>query len=300
MPYESADIVRLTSFRGHLGRLERRSSCAWFFYPPGNLFVTGWCFFPDCLPLIFKHPLPKFNMEPKKCMVSKFPEISYSSGGFRNLNQIHPARGSCFPLCIQWTCLKKINATIPWWVNVFIFLQLSNQSEDSLGGGGLNNFSFSPLLFRYFSNGLVQPASSWFQNIRLFGTVWILSLRFNRHRTFRFDDCGGTKNHRTSSRYFRFQLPFSVSVIGSVTVGLVLTQDNELGEVLVAVMGGSTPAKVVTSTGASVQVDAAVLQQLGTTGEGCGCFFVGQFLFEWCFLWVQNSSFQAVCSLEGN
>ena len=82
------------------------------------------------------------------------------------------------------------------------------------------------------------------------------------------------KSPNLVSRYFRFQLPFSVSVIGSVTVGLVLTQDNELGEVLVAVMGGSTPAKVVTSTGASVQVDAAVLQQLGTTWEErCGCFF---------------------------
>ena len=47
-----------------------------------------------------------------------------------------------------------------------------------------------------------------------------------------------------------------------------MTQENELGEVLVAVMGGSTEAKVVTSTGASVQVDAAVLQQLGTTWGG--------------------------------
>ena len=47
--------------------------------------------------------------------------------------------------------------------------------------------------------------------------------------------------------------------------GLLASQvmENELGEVLVAVMGGSTEAKVVTSTGASVQVDAAVLQQLG-------------------------------------
>jgi len=47
--------------------------------------------------------------------------------------------------------------------------------------------------------------------------------------------------------------------------GLLASQvrENGLGEVLVAVMGGSTPAKVVTSTGASVQVDAAVLQQLG-------------------------------------
>lgn len=47
--------------------------------------------------------------------------------------------------------------------------------------------------------------------------------------------------------------------------GLLASQvmENELGEVLVAVIGGSTPAKVVTSTGASVQVDAAVLQQLG-------------------------------------
>ena len=55
----------------------------------------------------------------------------------------------------------------------------------------------------------------------------------------------------------------------------VLTQENELGETLVAVMGGST-ANVVTSTGASVQVDAAVLQQLGTPGGFGVEFYLAQ------------------------
>ena len=146
MPYESADIVRLTSFRGHLGRLERRSSCAWFFSPRGNFFVTGWCFFPECLPLIFKHTTPQiltWNLKnawfpnfrkspiPFGAIFRWFHVKFWESSEFWHLNQIHPARGSCFlgietvdpPLCIQWTCLKKINATIPWWVSAFIFLQ---------------------------------------------------------------------------------------------------------------------------------------------------------------------------------
>ena len=63
-----------------------------------------------------------------------------------------------------------------------------------------------------------------------------------------------------------------------------MTQENELGEVLVAVMGGSTAAKVVTSTGASVQVDAAVLQQLGTTWEErCSFFSLVKFYRMMCF-----------------
>lgn len=83
-------------------------------------------------------------------------------------------------------------------------------------------------------------------------------------------------------------------------VGWVLTQENELGEVLVAVMGGSTEAKVVTSTGASVQVDAAVLQQLGTTwGGGMWMFFfVGQILFGMMWFFC-GSKIQVQCFFRG-
>ena len=47
-----------------------------------------------------------------------------------------------------------------------------------------------------------------------------------------------------------------------------MAQENEMGQTLVAVVSGSSTADVVTESGASVQLDAAIMQQLGRPSEG--------------------------------